>query len=160
MLCGTSHGNSADCPACVDWGVDRLCDGLDSPSLRILAGLLPPYSTLEVADYTARTLRELGIELPTGSAAIKAISHSYVSDIVEHPDLMQLRLKDLCDLCIAEDYEKSIYDFYLLHWAFDDLQQEPVQWYWHGADRSNIHEIVLERCRSWLHDHDLTLSPS
>lgn len=75
-------------------------------------------------------------------------------EMVTQPSLMQAHLRLLCELCIAEDYQKDIYDFYLLRWAFDDLQRETVQWYWDGADRSNIHQIVLERCRTWLHDYD------
>jgi hypothetical protein len=55
---------------------------------------------------------------------------------------------------MAQDYQRDIYDFYLLRWAYDDLQREPSQFYWPGADRSNIRDIVLEKCRTWLLDYD------
>ena len=44
-------------------------------------------------------------------------------------------------------------DFYLLHYALDDLRHEDVQWYWPDADKSNIHSIIDERSRRWLAEH-------
>ncbi|MBB5034536.1 hypothetical protein [Prosthecobacter vanneervenii] len=151
MFCGTHRGEASDC---VEWALEALCQGYDSPSLRILAGLIPPFTTFEVRDYAMKALRELDISIPVGAAAISAYAKDLVLEIVVQPSLMQEPLRLLCDLCIAEDYQQDLYDFYLLRWAYDDLQQEPVQWYWNGADRSNIHQIILERCHAWLVEHN------
>jgi hypothetical protein len=151
MFCGSELGDAEDC---VLWAADALCEGHDSPSLRILAGLLPPLNPFEVRDYATRALQELEVAIPVGSDAISAFARDLIADIVADGSRMQGHLARLCDLCIAQDYQRDIYDFYLLRWAYDDLQREPFQWYWDGADRSNIRDIVLERCRSWLHDYD------
>ncbi len=156
MFCGTNRGDAADC---VEWALEALCDGYDTPSLRILAGLIPPHQSFEVRDYAIKSLRELGISIQVGAKAISAFARDLIADIVAQPSLMQPHLRLLCELCIAEDYQRDIYDFYLLRWAYDDLQQEAIQWYWDGADRSNIHQIVLERCRAWLHDYDTSAAP-
>ena len=50
--------------------------------------------------------------------------------------------------------KEDIYDFYLPRWAFDDLQASEVQFYWDGATRDNIQEIVMTRCREWLIAHE------
>jgi hypothetical protein len=150
MFCGTNRGDAKDC---VDWAVDAMCCGEDSPSLRILAGFTPPLSTFEVRDYASKALRELNIEIPQGAEAISAYARDLVEEIIKTPETMQRNLRILCDMCIAEDYQKDIYDFYMLRWAYDDLQQEEIQWYWNGADRSNIHEIILNRCRTWLEEY-------
>jgi hypothetical protein len=153
MFCGTSRGDAKDC---VDWAVEAMCRGEDSPNLRILAGLTPPLSAFEVRDYASRALRELEIEIPQGADAISAYARDLVEDIVKSPEMMQRNLRILCAMCIAEDYQKDIYDFYMLRWAYDDLQQAEVQWYWEGADRSNIQMIVLNRCRDWLTEYENT----
>ena len=150
MFCGSSRGDSADC---VQWAIDALCGGEDSASLRILAGLTAPLSSFEVRDYASKALRELNIEIPTGSDAISAYARDLVEEITATPDCMQRNLGILCDLCIAEDYQDDIYDFYTLRWAFDDLQSGEVQWYWDGADRNNIRDIVINRCREWLTEY-------
>ncbi|WP_395750229.1 hypothetical protein [Prosthecobacter sp.] len=151
MFCGTPRGDPADC---VEWAMEALTEGYDTPSLRILAGLASPLVIFEVRDYAKRALRELGISIPNGPAAISAYARDLVSDILVQPPLMQSRLRELCDLCIAEDYQNDIYDFYLLRWAYDDLKNETVQWYWDGADRSNIDQIILQKCSSWLEEYD------
>lgn len=151
MFCGTSRGNANDC---VDWAINAMCCGEDSPSLRILAGLTPPLSSFEVREYASKALRELEIEIPQGAEAISAYARDLVEEIVNSPETMQRNLRILCDMCIAEDYQEDIYDFYMLRWAFVDLQQEEVQWYWDGADRSNIQELVLNRCRDWLAEYE------
>jgi hypothetical protein len=46
----------------VDWAVERLCDGSDTPSLRILAGLNPRCETAEIEEYFLKTCRELEID--------------------------------------------------------------------------------------------------
>lgn len=150
MFCGTDSG---DAEGCVIWAGDLMCQGYDSQSLRILAGLLPPLSTFEVRHYAVRALRELNVPTPVGSAAISAYARDLIAEIIVDPARMQGNLTELCDLCTAQDYQKDIYDFYMLRWAFSDLQQEPVQWYWEGADRSNIHDIVIQRCAEWLKEY-------
>jgi hypothetical protein len=58
-------------------------------------------------------------------------------------------------MCIDEDHLDDINDFYTLRWAFDDLQDAEVQWYWEGATQSNIEEIVLNQCRIWLNEYEI-----
>jgi hypothetical protein len=70
-FCGTNDGIAQDC---VDWALQALCEGLDSPSLRILAGLEPLLNSFEVLGYTKKTLKELGINELVGVEAVLAYS--------------------------------------------------------------------------------------
>jgi hypothetical protein len=151
MFCGSDLGDAEDC---VQWAGDAVCEGHDTPSLWILAGLLPPLNPFEVRDYATRALQELDIAIPSGSDAVSAFARDLIAEIITAPARMQAHLARLCSLCMAQDYQRDIYDFYLLRWAYDDLQREPSQFYWPGADRSNIRDIVLEKCRTWLLDYD------
>lgn len=46
----------------VDWAVEQMCNGLDSPSLRILAGLNTKFDSEEIESYFKKTCSELDIE--------------------------------------------------------------------------------------------------
>jgi hypothetical protein len=147
--------NRGDASSCIQWAIDALCEGEDSPSLRILAGLTPPFCASEVRNYVTKTLYELHVEVPEGLDTVLAYAHNLIEDIVKEPDCMQRNLWSLCNLCIEENYSMDIYDFYLLRFAFDDLQEAEVQWYWDRADRNNIREIVLARCLQWLTEYEI-----
>ncbi|MEM1239000.1 MAG: hypothetical protein AAGI45_04080 [Cyanobacteria bacterium P01_H01_bin.26] len=151
MFCGSSGGSVEDC---VQWAVDTLCVGKDSPSLRILAGLAPPFYSFEVRAYATKALKELGIGIPTEKNAISVYAWYLIKDILADAACMQDRLSALGDLCAGKDYPKEIYDFYLLRWAFADLQDSEVQFYWDEADRNNIQEIILARCHEWLVEYE------
>ncbi len=53
-----------------------------------------------------------------------------------------------------KDYEKAIYDFYLLYWAWDDLEYgNEIQEYWPDANKNNIESIVIKTADSWLKEN-------
>lgn len=49
---------------------------------------------------------------------------------------------------------EEIQDFYLLHFASIDLQQYESQYYWPGADRSNIELIMRNRTIRFLQEYE------
>jgi hypothetical protein len=55
------------------WGESALEHGLDSPSLRILAGLGPQITWSEAEPYFRRTLAELGIRLPEVDESLRRL---------------------------------------------------------------------------------------
>jgi hypothetical protein len=51
----------------------------------------------------------------------------------------------------AFDYEKQIFDFYLLYWAWGDFDYgEVYQDYVPEATKDNIEEFVTEKAIAWL----------
>lgn len=58
----------------VDWVVERLGDGLDTPNLRILAGFNPRFEWYEIEHYFIKTCKELNIELPSQNAEPREIA--------------------------------------------------------------------------------------
>ena len=70
----------------------------------------------------------------------------------DNRDLLKT-LREIKDLCIALDYDSKIYDFYSLYFAKEDLRQDTAQWYWNGADRSNIDQICMEYLTNWIKEN-------
>ncbi len=52
----------------VEWAVERLCEGLDTPSLRILAGVNTRFDRDKIEPYFEKTCKELNIKPPCQNA--------------------------------------------------------------------------------------------
>ncbi len=127
-------------------------EGRDGHYLTRLAGMLPPYNHFELADLRDRTLREQGIRELDRSAAVHAFAAERLRlALAGELDLIRA-LEAVKDLCIAHDYVKELFDFYLLYWAYVDLRDSDVQWYWDGATRDNIDSIIRQRAAEFLRE--------
>jgi hypothetical protein len=58
-------------------------------------------------------------------------------------------LRELKNICTDLELDKEYMDFYLLYFAKEDLTESENQWYWNGADRTNIDSIIREKFESW-----------
>ena len=140
---------------CVDWAVSILEQGHNGQCLSILAGISPPFNHFELADYRDRALRELGIaDVGDPNAAVSTLAAEHLRyALVGGEDLIST-LRTIKGLCIANYYQKDIYDFYTLFFAYDDLQHSDEQWYWQGATRQNIISIIRRRAEEFLQSTD------
>lgn len=68
--------------AYVDWAVEALVDGLDTPNLRILAGLQKPLIWGEVDHYFELALSELCIPIPGDEETVRSYLRDIAGDIV------------------------------------------------------------------------------
>ena len=139
---------------CVDWAIEMLQLGYDTPSLLILAGLTKPTNQFEVRDYLKRALEELKLDEKTGDDATLSYSSYYITRIAAGQEVKR-NLGMIYEFCLARNYEKVIYDFYLLYWAWDDLDYgNDFQAYWPDADKSNIEQIVIETAKKWVLENE------
>lgn len=67
----------------VDWAVGQLVAGLDSPTLRILAGLDARVTWFEAEDLFHRSLVELGVPLPDRATAVRGLACEIARDLLE-----------------------------------------------------------------------------
>jgi hypothetical protein len=112
-----------------------------------LAGLTKPLNYFEAAGYLKKALKELNIEEKTGDAGIISIASFYIKEMAEAKNL-QANLSAIRSY--AFENLDSIFDFYLLHCAWRDLENGEDQLYWPDADAGNIKNIIIERAKRWL----------
>ena len=137
---------------CVDWAITMLEEGRDGHYLTMLAGMLPPYNHFELADLRDRSLRELGISNLDDSVAVCTFAAERLRlALADEADLIEA-VGAVKDLCIAQNYPKELYDFYLLYWAYSDLRDSECQWYWQGATRENIDALIRQRVEQFLRE--------
>lgn len=135
---------------CVDWAISMLEQGRDGHYLRMLAGTSPPFNHFEVADYRDRSLRELGITDISDSAAITTYAAERLRLALAGEVDLASTLRTIKDLYVGADYLRDIYDFYLLYFAYTDLQESEFQWYWPDATRENITSIIHGRAEAFF----------
>lgn len=138
----------------IDWAVEMMQLGYDSPTLYMLAGINKPTNYFEVIDYVTDTVKELGLEMKSGDNAILSYASFYVHQIAKEKAIRK-NLTELYKFCQMNDYEKLVYDFYLLYWAWDDIDYEDNEYnhYWDGARRENIEQIVIDVAKKWIEEN-------
>jgi hypothetical protein len=123
--------------------------GHDSRTLRILSGMTAPLNHFELAELRDRALNDVGapdaVPQPLVTYAAELLSRGLFGEI----DFRQA-LERVKDLCIAADYHRDLYPFYLLSFAAEDLDVQDVQWYWPGANRENIDQIARAEAEKFI----------
>ena len=134
---------------CVDWAINMLDEGHDGECLSRLWGMMPPFNHFEVAFLRDHALAELGILDITPTVVLSR----YAKELLRAGLTGEIRLTDALaivkDLCIA-DYQRELSDFYLLSFAYSDLQEDEFTYHWPGATRDNIFEIIRQRAEAFV----------
>ena len=126
-----------------------LVAGFDTEHLAILAGEHEPFNQFQMQDLTDKVLSELQLDCSNIERTIK----NYVCYLIGKSldgELDNFKvLNILKDLCVELDYANYLYEFYLLYFTKDDLLHSRDQWYWNGATRENIDQIIIAYFNKW-----------
>jgi hypothetical protein len=134
------------------WAVDALVAGADSRSLRMLAGLEPPFDLEEVGRLQTCAFRELQVELPSESEHVSLYTSWVLRSILATRIDRKDGLRRLADLYLIRRYDAQLDSFYRLYHAKRDLEHEEVQFYWVGATSANIDQIIDSYAAQYLKD--------
>lgn len=139
-----------DTDECVDWAIEMIFLDHETPSLLTLAGLRKPTNYFEVTDYLPEVLSSLNLTQKRGDEATLSYCSYYIKKIA-NSDNIRKNLTHIYKFCKERYYEELIYDFYLLYWAWDDLDYgNDFTAYWETAKRSNIESIVVDTAKKWI----------
>lgn len=140
---------------CVDWAMSMLEQGGDGHYLAMLATMSPPFNHFEIASYRDHALKELGISDIDASRAVSTYAAERLRLLLNDEADPVSVLGVIKDLCVANGYQRDIFDFYLLYLAYTDLQEYETQWYWNGATRENIVSIIRQGAEAFIQSSDL-----
>jgi ubiquinone/menaquinone biosynthesis C-methylase UbiE len=137
----------------VDWALEMLELGYDTPSLMLLASQSKPTNYFQTIQYFNETAKELNLQLKRGDAATISYCSYFIKKIATGISIRE-NLAAVYRFCQAKGYEGLVFNFYLLYWAWDDLDNGyEMQCYWSAADKTNIEAIVVETSQKWLVTH-------
>jgi hypothetical protein len=142
----------------VDWADEAIVAGFDSQSLRILAGLQPPYDDHEIHRLSNKAFIELNVAPLKKEDCISYYIASLLRQVSAGQVSQRNALGKLRELYWATGQKAVLSDFFRLYHALTDLETEEVQWYWEGANRKNILQIIDDYFNDWLKNHSQNVS--
>lgn len=135
----------------IDWAIDMLELGHESPFLLMLASFNKPSNYFEVKEYVTAAINEIGLKPQSGDAAIFSYASYHISQMAKGKEIRK-NLTEVYNVCTLRDYEESVHDFYLLYWAWDSLDYDEnfPNAYWEEADKDNIQIVVQRVAKEWI----------
>jgi len=138
----------------IDWAIEMIEANYESENLYMLAGETKPYNQFELRELTSKVLKDLNLDYSNKEEVIANYSYYLISNSIDSPETYFKTLQELSDICLMLDYSPVYMDFHLLYYAKMDLRVDVVQWYWGGADRNNIDQIIKEKFQEWINDFE------
>ncbi len=144
-----------------DWATQRLVDGEDTPSLRVLAGLFGEEEIREAIDYLRKVENELGLVRPTSEISIKNYIREQLDHFIRNPIEPELFINRIGSIYVDYSYE-AVFPFHEVWYALSEAvdcfgwdEAQLAQYYYHGIRRDNITRITLQEARLALAYWDL-----
>jgi hypothetical protein len=136
----------------IDWGIEMIEAGFESENLFMLAGKTKPYNQFELQELLDKVLKDFNLDHGNKDIVVRNYIRSIIVNSVNKPDTYFETLQKIKDICIdlgLGTYGQEYNDFYLLYFAKENLIESPVQWYWDGANRENIDEIIEKKFKEF-----------
>lgn len=135
----------------VDWACEMLEYGYDTPHLLMLAAITKPTGSFECEYYLENALKELNLKKVDDAIATVFAIWPEVSRIAKGE---QVR-RNLTKVYQQHSFDQPgnyLEDFARLYWAWDNLDDYGVQWYWHNDNLTldNIEEFIIDYAQSWI----------
>jgi len=115
----------------IDWAVDAMVAGFDSPNLRMLAGLDRFVSPFEAEEHFKRARRELNLPEPNREQAQRDYSIHLAECILDPGSDFETLVAKLSELCYTNDYPDYLMEWYSLDDGLTDIR---AGHYPHGYD--------------------------
>ena len=140
---------------CVYWAIEMLELGYETPNLLMLAGCEKSTSYFEIKPYLESAIKEIGLKLKNGDDGVISYSYYFIKEI-SYGIKVRSNLAELYTFCQQRDYEGIVYDFYLLYWAWDqiDYDDRNHNHYWEGTNKENIERTVVKVAVNWLNEYN------
>jgi len=158
-MLGHTVVESFDYNDAIDWAIQMLQAGYETPSILLLAGTAKPTNYFETESTLNAALKELHIATPSEENAIIAYATYHVLQLIAGKDIMQNLYKLSALVFLKEEAYHRMYDFSLLRdaWEYiDDLFY--AQLYWPDVNEDNIEDVTKECANDWLEEHDDIIS--
>ena len=135
---------------CINWAMEMLELGYESPSLLILSACDKSSSYFEIKSYLEDAVNELGFKIKTGDSGVISYSYYFINEISLKRNVRS-NLTELYRFCQQRDYEGIIHEFYLLYWAWDQIEYDDTNdnHYWAGMNKGSIKDTVIRIANSW-----------
>jgi hypothetical protein len=144
----------------VDWAVDSLVAGLDSDSLRILAGFDESDSIFEIRDYFTKVKSELDLHEPLKDQAVRIYSVHLANAILEKDSNYGSLVSQLSELCYKNDYPDYLMEWYSLDDGLLDIQAANYPFGFQELNKADPREFTVGVARTFVEKNSEQASAS
>ena len=88
------------------------------------------HNHFEIAQLRDGALVELNVPETTPPFVVRRYAAELLKAALASDSELMKALAVVKELCVANGYQRDLYDFYLLYFAYEDLQCSEMQWYW------------------------------
>ena len=125
-----------------EWAVEMLMNNFESENLLFLAGENENTNQFELQKIAEKALKELKLDYSNEENVIKDYICYLIDQALTGNRSYKSVLQILKDLYYEVENTSVLRDFYLLYYAYEDLEFDTVQHYWPEGDRENIDKII------------------
>jgi len=135
----------------VEWAIEMIQLGHDTPNLLILAGFDEKTPYFEIKPYLEAAIHELGLQMKQGEVSLLCHSYYFAREI-SHGKRVRLNLSRLYELCTQVEHKDFLNDFYLLDCAWDQIDYDAAGYnhYWERVNKQNIEQVVIQVAKDWI----------
>ena len=136
----------------VNWAYQLMESGIESETIYMLASFTKPVNSNEVIPYISAVLKELNITEKVGDDATLSEISYYLSEIVCDRKV-RINLGHVYRIALDTNCAFGLEPFYMLYYAWDELEELGVNYYYGGANKANIESLLKEEAQKWLNEH-------
>ncbi|MGB8190680.1 MAG: hypothetical protein WCF67_02120 [Chitinophagaceae bacterium] len=137
----------------IDWALEMVFNGHESPALFMLAGLSRTTNLFEATEHLQQSLKELNLKPKWGRKAFFSYCSYFIKKMAQSEDVRN-NLRIVHQVCSGDNF-KLAHELYLLYWAWGDLEAGIYpQQYWPDANIQSIESIVVSEAKKWLQKNE------
>lgn len=132
------------------WAIELINKDYNNDSIYMLASFSKPIDYYEIKPYLNKVFQDLGLKEHDESLAKKSCINYHMNLIQNNIDVKD----NLSE--VLQFYEDSyIDDFYLLYYAWEELEGEGVTYYYENVTLENIERIIVVKAKQWFYNKAL-----
>lgn len=133
----------------VNWALDLIKQGRETDNVLMLASFSKPIDRFEIRHYVTAVLHDFKLQELEGYEAAISKAHYHLAEILNENSIRK-NLHSLYQLCLENDYEFGLMNFYLLYHGWHELEDIGVNYYYDGAELGNIEEALKKEAGLWI----------
>ena len=134
-----------------EWIFELINLGYKSDAIYMLASFSKPIDLAEIKPYLKRVFNEFNLKEKTGFEAKKSFIKYHLNQIANSENIRG-NLRKVIDLYYDFESDLDITDFYLLYYAWEELEEIKVNFYYPNVDLGNIEKVVIEKALIWINE--------
>lgn len=132
-----------------EWTIGLINLGFESDSIYMLASFSKPTAYYEIESYLKKVFTELKLVEKNKLEAEQSILKFHVNQIVNAINV-RTNLSLVSDFFYSFESDTIIRDFYLLNYAWDDLEEFGISNYYNNVELNTIKKVVIEKAMLWI----------